>query len=151
MMADFDHQAVISFVVLIYFLLSTGPKPQLRLLPWFIFGQLGLDALMFVLWLAAAASSSYSCNDLCNACDFGYDYVFYDTESCFCVELFKRTTSPKPKGILEGRAPRARLGGGSSSDSNGSGGSTIAAKQAFDAIMTCVNLIPIILPHLTSP
>lgn len=119
-----DHQAVISFVVLIYFLLSTGPKPQLRLLPWFIFGQLGLDVLMFVLWLAAAASSSYSCNDLCNACDYGYEYVFYDSQSCFCLALFKRSTSPKPRGILEGRASRTRLGG------------TIAAKQAFDAVMT---------------
>lgn len=135
-MADFDHQAVISFVVLIYFLLSTGPKPQLRLLPWFIFGQLGLDALMFVLWLSAAASSSYSCNDLCNACNYGYEFVFYDTEACLCVDFIKRSTSPKPKGILEGRTPRARLGGGSNGDSNGSGGSTIAAKQAFDAIMT---------------
>ena len=150
-MADFEHQAVISFIVLIYFLLSTGPKPQLRLLPWFIFGQLALDGLMFILWLAAAASSSYSCNDLCSACDYAYDYVFYGTESCFCIELIKRTTSPKPKGILEGRTPRARLGGGSRSDSNGSGGSTIAAKQAFDAIMTCVNPTSIILPNLTSP
>ena len=136
-MADFDDQAVISFFVLIYFLLSTGPKPQLRLLPWFIFGQLGLDAFMFVLWLAAAASSSYSCNDLCNACNYIYDYVVYDTEACYCIDLnFKRSTSPNPKGILEGRTPRARLGGGSDSNSYGSGGSTIAAKQAFDAIIT---------------
>ena len=150
MLADLDHQAVISFFVLIYFLLSTGPKPQFRLLPWFIFGQLGLDALMFILWLAASASSSYSCNDLCSACDYGYAYLYYDTEACFCIELFKRTTSPKPKGILEGRTPRARLGGGSRSGS-GSGGSTIAAKQAFDAIMTCATPTPTILPDVTSP
>ena len=136
-MADFDNQAVISFFVLVYFLLSTGPKPQLRLLPWFLFGQLGLDAFMFVLWLAASASSSYSCNDLCSACNYIYDYVVYDTEACICVDVLdKRSTSPKPNGMLEGRTPRARLGGGSSSDSYGSGGSTIAAKQAFDAIMT---------------
>lgn len=150
MLADFDHQAVISFFVLIYFLLSTGPKPHLRVLPWFIFGQLGLDALMFILWLAASASSSYSCNDLCSACDYDYDYLYYDTEACICIELFKRTTSPKPKGILEGRTPRSRLGGGSRSGS-GSGGSTIAAKQAFDAIMTCVNPTPTILLDLTPP
>ncbi|KAK3177997.1 hypothetical protein OEA41_000129 [Lepraria neglecta] len=131
--------SVLSFLALIYFILATGPSPQVRLLPWFIWGQLGLDTLMFILWLAAAASSSYSCSDLCNACS-AYSEVLYDTDVCFCFDntsIFKRTYSPKPKGILHARSPRSHSSGGSGSrNSSGGGGSIIAARQAFDAIMT---------------
>lgn len=88
--------------------------------------QLGLDALLFVLWLAAAASSSYTCDELCSAC--GFD-VTYDTEVCLCYVFFKRDTSPVQRSPLEKR----RTGRGSDG-----GGSTIAAKQAFDAIMTII-------------
>lgn len=129
-------QSVISFLVLVYSLLATGPSPQVRLLPWFIWGQLGLDAVMFILWLAAAASSSYNCSDLCNACS-AYSEVVYNSDVCFCFDnsnIYKRTYTPKPKGALYARAPR------SSHSSNTGGGSLIAARQAFDAIMTYEHL-----------
>ena len=142
-LSNFKPQSVLSFLALIYFILATGPSPQVRLLPWFIWGQLGLDALMFILWLAAAASSSYSCSDLCNACS-AYSEVLYDTDVCFCFDntsIYKRTYSPKPKGILHSRSPRSQSSGGSGSrSSSGGGGSIIAARQAFDAIMTCACL-----------
>ncbi|KAK3170211.1 hypothetical protein OEA41_009597 [Lepraria neglecta] len=131
--------SVLSFLTLIYLILATGPSPQARLLPWFIWGQLSLDALMFILWLATAAPSSYSCNDLCNACS-AYNEVLYDTDMCFCFDntsIFKRTYWPKPKGILHSRSPRSHSSGGSGGrSSSGGGGSIIAARQAFDAIMT---------------
>ncbi|KAL2049279.1 hypothetical protein ABVK25_010457 [Lepraria finkii] len=131
--------SVLSFLALIYFILATGPSPQVRLLPWFIWGQLGLDALMFILWLAAAASSSYNCSDLCNACS-AYSVVLYDTDLCYCVDntgIFKRTYSPKPKGVLHARSPKSYSSGGiGSRSSSGGRGSILAARQAFDAIMT---------------
>lgn len=139
-LSDFKPQSVLSFFALIYFILATGPSPQARLLPWFIWGQLGLDALMFILWLAAAASSSYNCSDLCNACS-AYSVLSYDTDVCFCVDntgIFKRTYSPKPKGVLHARSPKSYLSGVSGSRSSSGGrGSILAARQAFDAIMTC--------------
>ncbi|KAL2038315.1 hypothetical protein N7G274_008964 [Stereocaulon virgatum] len=126
--------SVISFLVLVYSLLATGPSPQVRLLPWFIWGQIGLDAVMFILWLAATASSSYNCSDLCNACS-AYSEVVYNSDVCFCFDnsnIYRRTYTPKPKGALYARAPR------SSHSSNTGGGSLIAARQAFDAIMTII-------------
>lgn len=124
--------SVLSFVALIYFLLASGPSRTTRLLPWFIFGQLALDVIMFVFWLAAGATSSYSCTDLCNACGIYDGYVFFDTQSCECSTFFfKRDYSPRRGNVLQPR--RGRL-----SKRDSTVGGTIAAKQAFDAIMTAL-------------
>lgn len=132
--ADFDSKSILSLIALVYFILASGPSRTTRLLPWFIWGQLALDALMFIFWLSAAATSSYSCTDLCNACGILDGYVFFDSESCECSDFFyKRDYSPRRGNVLQPRRSH------SSSPSSGSTvGGTIAAKQAFDAIMTYV-------------
>lgn len=125
-------QAVLALLALAYFLFSTGPGSIGKILPWWIFIQLGLDALMFAFWLAAAATSKYNCSDLCNACS-QWDSVAFDGLSCICNSSYyywwkKRDMSPAPKkGLLEVRRTRhtAPLG-------------TAAAKQAFDAVMVYV-------------
>lgn len=130
--ADFSPKSILSLIALFYFILASGPSRITRTLPWFIWGQLALDALMFIFWLSAAATSSYSCTDLCNACGIIDGYVSFDSESCECSTLFfKRDNSPRPVNVLQ---PRRSHSGGGSTDSTGGG--SIAAKQAFDAIMT---------------
>ena len=130
--ADFTPKSVLSLIALIYFILASGPSRTTRLLPWFIFGQLALDAIMFIFWLAAGATSSYSCNDLCTACGIDDGYVYFDTESCECSTLFfKRDYSPRRGNVLQQRSRPAKR-------SDTTVGGTIAAKQAFDAVMTYV-------------
>ena len=132
-------KSVISFVILLYLILATGPSPKVRLLPWLIWGQLALDALLFVLWLAAGSTSSYNCNDLCNACS-GFSELYYDNLYCLCFDnVLKRDSSPVRRGPLMPRTPRSRgFGGNSNSDDNSGGGSTADARKAFDAIVTYV-------------
>lgn len=132
--ADLDSQSVISLVALIYLILASGPNPATRIVPWFIWGQLVLDALVFVFWLSAGSTSSYSCSDLCNACGILDGYVYFDSQSCSCVSdlFYKRDYSPRANNVLQSRRNHAR-------DSSTVGGS-IAAKQAFDAIMTYVHI-----------
>ena len=101
---------------------------------------------MFIFWLAAAATSSYSCNDLCNSCASAGD-VNYNNQHCVCYVVndgfegpYKRSYSPKPKGLLDGRTPRSHHSSRSTSGSSSyeESGSANVAKQAFDAIMTWV-------------
>ena len=133
--ADLGCQSVLSFIALIYFILASGPSPTTRLLPWFIWGQLALDALIHIFWLSAAATSNYSCLDLCNACGILDGYVNIDSQSCVCYDdlLFKRGYSPKPGNVLQ---PRRSHSNGSKNGSRSVG--LTAAKQTFDAIMTYV-------------
>lgn len=127
--ADFSSKSILSLIALIYFILASGPSRTTRLLPWFIWGQLALDAIMLIFWLAAAATSSYSCTDLCNACGIDDGYVYFDSQSCVCYDYYvKRDYSPRPRNVLQPRRHSSTVGG------------TIAAKQAFDAIMTYVPL-----------
>ena len=133
MSADSGCQSVLSFIALLYFIFASGPSRTTRLLPWFIWGQLALDALIHIFWLSAAATSNYGCADLCNACGILEGHVYFDSQSCACYDdlLFKRDYSPKPGNVLQSR--RSHSNGGK----NGSRlGGSIAAKQAFDAIMT---------------
>lgn len=90
---------------------------------------------MFVVWLSAGATSSYSCTDLCNACGILDGYVYFDSESCACYDvIFKRDYSPTLGNVLQQKRSDARR---RSSDS--SVGGSIAAKQAFDAVMTYIH------------
>ncbi|KAK4694963.1 hypothetical protein P7C71_g2698, partial [Lecanoromycetidae sp. Uapishka_2] len=137
--------AVFSFVTLFYFFLATGPKPIFRILPWVVFGQIALDALMFIFWLAAAATSSYSCDDLCSACPSGGD-VNYNSQYCVCYVVdhspensIKRSYSPKTRGLLDSRTPRSHSS--SSSGSYDNSGSANAPKQAIGAIMTIISTV----------
>lgn len=126
--------AVLGLLALAYFFLSTGPTPMFKILPWWIFIQLGLDTLMFIFWLSAAAASHYTCNDLCNACS-NLASLSFGGLSCICDSASyydyyddyydKRAMSPVKKGPLESRRTH---------HPTRSTGST-AAKQGLDAIM----------------
>lgn len=121
-------QAVLALIALAYFLLSTGPTTIFKVLPWWILLQLGLDALMFIFWLSAAATSRYNCDDLCNACS-GWDSVSFDDLSCSCLGSYyywykKRSMSPNKNGLLQPR----RTG-----HSNPTG--TYGAKRGLDSVM----------------
>ena len=133
MSADFSSKSVLSLIALIYFMLASGPSRTTRLLPWLILGQLALDGIMFIFWLAAAATSHYSCNDLCTACGIYDEYVTFDTESCECSTLFfKRDYSPRRGNALQQRSRPTKR-------SDTTVGGTIAVKEAFDAVMTYVH------------
>ncbi|KAL8714515.1 MAG: hypothetical protein Q9220_001463 [cf. Caloplaca sp. 1 TL-2023] len=123
--------AVLSFIVLLVLIFSTGTKPLFRSVPWFAWGQLGLDAFMFIIWIAAAGVSKYNCDDLCSACS-GYEEVWSGGLNCLCdgwLYYNKRDQSPAPKGpFARGLEKRRRR-------SHGPGASKIDAKIAFDAIM----------------
>lgn len=117
-------------MLLAYLLLSTGPSPALRLLPWIIFGEIVLEALLLILWIAAAATSRYNCDDLCNACNGGGGYVNYGNLDCTCFVFYKRDTTPWTKSPLEARSQKTRR-----DDSSGSVNDT---RTAFDSILTSV-------------
>lgn len=130
-------------IALAYFLLSTGPSTIFKVLPWWILLQLGLDALMFVFWLSAAATSRYNCDDLCNACS-GWDSVSFDDLSCSCLGSYyywykKRSMSPNKTGLLQAR----RTG-----HSNPTG--TYGAKRGLDSVMVYVSLPGPLLRPLSS-
>ncbi len=114
-----DHllQAVISLLVMVYFILATGPTNVFKILPWLIWIQLGLDAFLFIFWLTAAATP-LNCPDFCRACplDFGADvplyYVIYDNLFCYCelvpnftkrAAFANRPTSTRKTGFLAAR------------------------------------------------
>ena len=135
MSADLSPQSILSFIALIYFILASGPSPSTRLLPWFIIGQLVLEGFIFVFWLSAAATSSYSCLDLCNVCGIADGYVYFDNQECVCYDYvyYKRNYTPKPGNVLQSRKKHSSSGG-----SHSTVGGSNAAKQAFDAIMVYV-------------
>ncbi|KAL8806708.1 MAG: hypothetical protein Q9200_004929, partial [Gallowayella weberi] len=125
--------AALSFIVVLVLILSTGKTEFFRVIPWIAWGQLALDGFMFIIWIAAAGVSQYSCPDLCHACA-GFDWVWSSGLYCTCTSyLFydKRDQSPASKGLagpLEERAYYNR-------SRNGSGAGRKNAKIAFDAIM----------------
>ena len=88
-------QAVISILALIYLLLSTGVK-RVNAIPWHPFGQLGLDAFLLILWIAAAATSTVTCDDACNACkNIGAEF---DGGCGYCT--FEHTCADKFKAVM---------------------------------------------------
>ncbi|KAL8846777.1 MAG: hypothetical protein Q9221_008158 [Calogaya cf. arnoldii] len=122
--------AVLSFLVLIVFIFSTGPTGLFRVIPWLIWGQLALDIFMWIIWIAAASVSQYDCSDLCNACA-AYDEVWTAGIYCYCSSyyIYKRDQSPAPRGLtgsIEERAYR---------NSTGPGATKKNAKAAFDSII----------------
>ena len=109
-----------------------------KLLPWWIFIQLGLDALMFILWISAAGTSHFTCDDLCTTCNAsGYD-IYFDHLACSCSSgayywYEKRNTSPNPNpGLSAGLEKRK------SSRRTRTHGGALVAREALDAIMVYV-------------
>lgn len=128
-------QSALTLLALIYFLTSTGPSPTTRKLPWLVFGQLCLDAFLFVLWLAATAASNYDCNGLCSACspiEEGDRYwVWAGSLLCECyagIVLAQNKARRDLKGQAVSSATRSAARTMERSDK-------IAAKQGLDAVM----------------
>ena len=124
--------------MLAYLLLSSGTVRIFRVLPWWIFIQLGLDALMCIFWIAAASTSHFNCDDLCSACNASS--VSYDHLSCSCSvysgyvysDYFwkKRGISPNPNPGLSGGLAK-RITSRSAKRTSG----ILIAREALDAIM----------------
>ena len=128
---------MLSLVVLIYFIFASGPSHATRSLPWFILGQLVLDIVFFIFWLSAAATSTYSCNDLCEACHIWYGYVLLDDFKCTCYKYkssYRRDYSHKPGNVLHSRITTypSEYSGSKSFKTAGK----IAARHASDTLMT---------------
>lgn len=114
-----------------------------RRLPWHVYCQLGLDAFLFVLWLAATAASNYACSSLCSACvtpvkDFydGLYDVWVGSLMCGCANGAYVPGLQNLKRKLEGRGTSSStLNAGKESES----ASKMAAKLGFAALMMYVN------------
>ena len=140
--------------MLIYFILATGPSKVFKLLPWLVWGQLALDAFMFILWIAAAGTAKLNCNDYCKACS-DLEGVAWNNLLCYCydnalgdlADIFTRDTSPAPKGLgalLETRRSYcvcSKYSGSGSDADNGGKVATVAARTALNAIMVYAPLI----------
>ena len=126
-------KAVLSFLVLMYFMFSTGPKPVLKILPWFLIGQLVLDFVMVVFWIAAAAVSRLNCNDQCGACGYP-DWVDFDGLYCTCTvvdyTIYKRGAAPSSSAN-----PLAFSGGLEKRRARRSSSGTRGAKTGLDAVL----------------
>lgn len=116
---------------------------KLHKLPWSRWVQLGFDALFFLLWLATASASNYTCSGLCSSCsnigresDTGYYYVWVGSLYCTCD-----LPSSDDKRSLYPRAGGYRSGSGDE-DSGvtklGIKASKLGAKKGFDALMVFV-------------
>lgn len=121
-----------------------------KVLPWLVWGQLALDAVMFIFWIAATATSTFSYKDLCDACP--YDLVEYAGFVYECTTGLRESDYIYSNSIydvfsrglpgVQKRAVQARR--------NKRG--TALGRTALDAIMTCVfcfhpssfKLIPVI-------
>ena len=130
-------QAVLTIFAVIYFILATGPSNVFKVLPWLVWGQLALDAVMFIFWISATATSTFSYQDICDACPFdpvGYAGYVYDCRTGLSEsysDYYDTNYGVFSRGLagVHERAVRARR--------NGKRG-TALGRTALDAIMTCV-------------
>lgn len=118
---------------------------MLKVLPWLVWGQIAIDAVMFVFWIAAAATSRFGCSDLCDACanllleynlECPCQVTLYDTYP-YANPYDKRDMSPAPRG-LAGALEARRVGSSSSRGSRyvaAHRNDSIKARTAFDALM----------------
>lgn len=101
-----------------------------------MWGQLALDAVMWVFWLAASSTSNLTVNEVCNACPisaFELDDVEYACPGYY-LDRFGNVYYPRdvsPARGLEGVVKRATALRRRKSGSH-------LGRQALDAIMTCV-------------
>ncbi|MCJ1463745.1 OTU domain containing [Pseudocyphellaria aurata] len=141
--------AVLAILVLVYLILATGPTKVFKILPWIVWGQIALDAVMLIVWLAAAATSQFTFSQLCDACP--YDGFIYDhyRRSClgytfvgtngYVYYAFSKDVSP----LLRERAGLERRKGGSSANRASKNGTTLG-RTALDSIMTVLFFITLV-------
>lgn len=145
------EQGLLSLILLLYLLLSTGPYAKI---PWYsTLAILGVEITFIILWIVAASLAGYSCNSLCNVCsavgaqeDIGFGFfVWVNDLTCYCY--FDTDTIPDYIS-LKRDAPSVlfkRAGGKPYTGSGGGGvaklgkaaekGVSKAAKEGLDAAM----------------
>ena len=133
---------MLSLLALAYLLFSSGISQVFRILPWWIFIQIGLDALFFIFWIAAAGTSHFTCDDLCTACNIAGYEITYDSLVCACYSsdiddfIFdKRGLSPNPNPGLSGGLQKRR----SRYHSSGGATGTLVAREALDGVCVYVS------------
>jgi hypothetical protein len=77
-----------SLFLILYFILASGPHIKIHF--YSLYATLGLEILFIILWIVAAALSTYKCPDLCTACanieeGDGYN-VWVGSLFCECFE-----------------------------------------------------------------
>ena len=137
--------------LIIYFILSTGPYIKLRY--YSVWATLALEAIFIILYIVAAALSTYDCSGLCNVCtgvDQGYGYyVWVNDLVCFCwLEnddvLFTVKRDSPSRIFARGGRPISGGRGSSGSGNAASLGKTLekafssATKKGLDATMMYV-------------
>lgn len=131
---------MLTFIFVPYLIFSTGPIKIFKIAPYIWPANVALDALLFVLWLATgSAQGTYNCSDLCNACNFDYDWVWYGNLICECLVYVKRSevsANPAMRLPLLARKTTNNRISGSKSRPSSSKGSTTSALTAFDALLT---------------
>ncbi|KAG8533063.1 uncharacterized protein KY384_001846 [Bacidia gigantensis] len=133
----------LALILSIYSILSTGPAKFLRFIPYSVILQLVFDLFIFVLFIAAAATSPVTPLDLCKACAaLTPDYVYLDTASAACAygSDYDYTYTDDGSSYNGKRSLFKRKGGSGrskskySSSDNTSGG-LIPARIALNALM----------------
>lgn len=117
-----------------------------KVLPWLVWGQIALDGVMFVFWIAATATSPFTINDLVDACINAYvdDFSNYDPYDNSYYGSSKRDLSLVPRkltGLLEPRRTRYSSSRGSSYHTAGS----VNARTAMDSLLVYDNPPPYII------
>ncbi|KAI9807979.1 MAG: hypothetical protein M1825_005286 [Sarcosagium campestre] len=159
--------AVLSILASLYLILSTGKS---AFIPHHIFAQAPIDLILFVLWIAAAATAKISTKDGCKACfsdsycngDFlgGYDLFDFDSSDLFdsldSSDLFSGKKLLRRKGGSSGGGGRSSSSSYSSSSSGLSSSLNSAkkaakkakqmqdARTAFDALLVILFFVTLI-------
>jgi hypothetical protein len=126
-----------------YLILSTG---KLSILPHIIYAQVPIDFLLTILWIAAAATSRYTCNDLCSNCFPGLD--------CTCsLEYNKRDLGfSYTRDLGFSLTPRAPRGASHhSSSSGGSSGTTTYGRGNARLALNIIELYVSPIHHMNYP
>lgn len=100
-----------------------------KVLPWIVWGQIALDAVMLIFWLAAAATSEFTNQDLCDACsnvEFYYEGYYFTCSDVLTRDLSR--VSRAPAGLEKRRSSTRRAA---------KKGTTLG-RTALDSIETCV-------------
>ena len=128
----------------IYLIFSSGPK-SCQKLPFNLWAVVGIDAFMFIIWIAATGASVYDCNGICSACspigsieDEGYGFwVSYGSLFCECyfpgLDYTKRS---RVRAALEGRGVSSLRNGSTQELAQlGEKSYDIATKRGLDVVM----------------
>lgn len=126
----------------IYLIFSSGPK-SCQKLPWNLWAVVGIDAVLFILWIAATAASVYDCNGICAACspigrelDIGYGFwIQYGSLLCPCQFSYDSKSRHRVRELLQGRAVSPKTGSSSDSAQLAEKSYNIATKRGLGVVM----------------